>query len=591
MRLLRKKARQSGPGLWLFLLASLSSAGSEPLHVLLITSFGREFAPFDTFAANFRTELVRRSTQSVEVYEVWLPSARTESSLQEKPFADYISALFANQSMDLVVAIGGPSVRFAQNHRDDLFSETPMLLAAVDDRHVQAADLGANDVVVAVRNDPVRILEGILRILPDTTNVCVVVGNSPLEKYWRAELAREFQPFANRLTFEWFDGLSFDQIRRRCARLPPGSAILYILMAMDGEGVSFSEARALGELHETANAPIFGVHDTQLGRGIVGGPLMEIRALSRNTAQVGLRLLRGEAPAGIRVPPQIPGRPQFDWRELRRWDISEASLPAGSRVHFRQATAWERYRLPIVGGISVFVLQVALILALLLNRAKRLRAESTARSLSHRLIQAHEEERARVGRELHDDLTQRVVRMAIDVSFIDGSGGRDPAADTLRAVHDGLVRLSADIHALSYRLHPSILEDLGLNEALRTECERFSRETSIPAHVSVREMPSVAPETVLCLFRVAQESLRNVARHARASTVRVSVRTVDGGLELVVTDDGIGMTSREESEQPSLGLASMRERVKLLGGKFEIDSAFGQGTTILARVPLQQPRP
>jgi signal transduction histidine kinase len=590
MRLLRQNVRRTWSGLVLLLLVSLGVDAAEPLQVLLINSFGREFAPLDAFAGNFRTELVRRSAQPLDIYEVWLESARMEGSLQERPFADYISALFEARSLDLVVAVGGPAVRFAQKHRPNLFRAAPLLLAGVDERHLEATALGANDVVVSVRNEPVKILEDILRILPQTTNVCVVVGSSPLERFWRAELAREFQPFTNRLTFEWFDDLSFEEIRRRCGVLPPRCAIFYVLLAVDAEGVPFTEVRAFGELREVASAPMFGLHDTQLGHGIVGGSVMAIGELSRNTASIAARLLRGEEPASIRVPPQRPGRPQFDWRELRRWGIRESSLPRGSSIHFRQATAWKRYRWTIVGGASLFLLQASLILGLLLNRAKRLGAESAARTLSRKLLRAHEEERARVGRELHDDLTQRVARMAMDVSCVERSGGRERAAETLRSVHAGLVGLSADIHALSYRLHPSILEDLGFDAALKTECERFSLRESIPVHVSVQDVPPVASDTALNLFRVAQESLRNVARHARASSVRVSVHAVNGGLQLVVSDDGIGMT-RNASDHPSLGLASMRERVMLLGGEFEIDSISGEGTTIFAWVPLQQVQP
>ena len=154
-------------------------------------------------------------------------------------------------------------------------------------------------------------------------------------------------------------------------------------------------------------------------------------------------------------------------------------------------------------------------------------------------------------------------------------------------MREELVRLSEDVHALSYRLHPSLLDDLGLVDALNAECDGFSRRESIPVEFKPRDVPrDVRPETALCLFRVAQESLRNVARHAGASAVEVSLRKVDGGIEMAVRDNGAGFDSAQDRGRHSLGLASMKERVHLLGGELDIDSAPGRGTTVVAWVRL-----
>ena len=226
-------------------------------------------------------------------------------------------------------------------------------------------------------------------------------------------------------------------------------------------------------------------------------------------------------------------------------------------------------------------------IAVIEDITERKRVEAALQGLSRRLIRAHEDERARLGRELHDDVTQRLARLAIDAGRLERGGNGISATETMRSVREGLVRLSEDIHALSYRLHPAVLEDLGLAEALKAECERFSRQELVVTNVTLRELPAVVPpETALGLFRVAQEALRNVARHAQARRVEVSVRAQDGGLQLAVMDDGSGFAPAVQRERPSLGLASMRERVLLLGGELDIESAPGQGTTVLVWVPL-----
>jgi len=220
---------------------------------------------------------------------------------------------------------------------------------------------------------------------------------------------------------------------------------------------------------------------------------------------------------------------------------------------------------------------------------KRRQAEEAARELSGRLINAQEEERSRLARELHDDVTQRLALLAIDA----GRGERNlPSAaggTAMRAMRESLIRLSEDVHALAYRLHPSILEDLGLIEALKTECERFGRVASIPVDLKAQEVPDPLPHAVaLCLYRIAQEALRNVGRHARASAVQVSLRRLDGGVQLAVRDNGAGFDPAQQRDRPSLGHASMRQRVYQLNGELEVESAPGHGTTVLAWVPLKE---
>lgn len=154
-------------------------------------------------------------------------------------------------------------------------------------------------------------------------------------------------------------------------------------------------------------------------------------------------------------------------------------------------------------------------------------------------------------------------------------------------MHADLVRLSDDVHALSYRLHPSILDDLGLEEALKAECEHVSRQGSVRVDVDVQTVPNKLPQDVaLCIFRVAQEALRNVVRHAHASVATVTLMMKNGGLILEVGDNGHGFDVGELTDHPSLGHASMEERIRLVRGRLQIRSKAGQGTTISAWVPL-----
>src|SRR5436190_19144342 len=305
-------------GFLILIFTGLTAKCAEPRRILLLHSFGREFEPFNTFSENFRSQLAQKSPQPVEFFDVALGGARFESS-DEGPFVDYLIALFEGRPVDLVVPMGAPAVRFAQNNRQRLFPNTPMLLSSVDQRMLQNAILTTNDAVLAVRHDPRVVTEAILRLLPDTTNLVVAFGNSRLEKFWTEETRQAIRPLVG---VELFSELSFEQMKKRAASLPPHSVILYGQILVDANGIPQAQD-ALVSLQTVANAPIFGIHDYQLGRGIVGGPLIPVRELSRQGALAAARILGGESPATIRPPPLGPGAPTYDWRELRRWHISE----------------------------------------------------------------------------------------------------------------------------------------------------------------------------------------------------------------------------------------------------------------------------
>jgi signal transduction histidine kinase len=498
---------------------------------------------------------------------------------------DYVLAMFSAQRLDMLVTIGGPAATFALKYRHELFPQTPLLLAAVDGRNLRNVTLTKNEAVVARSNDPAAIVQTILEILPQTRNVYVVVGSSSVERFWRRELENDFRRFAGRLTFHWSDGLSLAEIVKQYSSLPADSAIFYLLMSVDGKGVSHADEAALSAIKNAANAPMFAMNTGQLGNGIVGGPLISLDTLSRNAAGVALRILQGESPGNIQSQPQLPGPPTFDWRELRRWNIPERSLPRGSTVMFREPTMWERYRWYIIAAALIGSAEALLIVALIANLMKRHRAEEMSRELGRQLMHAQETERARLARELHDDITQRLARLAIDVGLHQSENGHGTEDSTLREVRDELVHLSDDVHTLAYRLHPALLERVGLAGALKMECDRFARQKSVAISMRLDEAsPQVPQETALCLFRVAQEALTNVARHAHATTVQVSLRKSHAGVQLAVTDDGVGLDSNQNT---GLGLESMQERVRLLAGKLNVLSEPGHGTTVTAWVPLK----
>jgi signal transduction histidine kinase len=176
--------------------------------------------------------------------------------------------------------------------------------------------------------------------------------------------------------------------------------------------------------------------------------------------------------------------------------------------------------------------------------------------------------------------------LAIDLGRAESEAPGGARTEIMRTVREGIIRLSEDIHSLAYRLHPSVLEELGLAEALRTECERKGRHGGIDVALDLDPVPAaIGKDAALCLYRVAQEALNNVARHARARAATVVLRQMDGGLLLAIRDDGVGFDPGEPRGRGSLGLVSMHERLRLVNGTLDVESAPGHGTSVIAWVP------
>jgi signal transduction histidine kinase len=210
-------------------------------------------------------------------------------------------------------------------------------------------------------------------------------------------------------------------------------------------------------------------------------------------------------------------------------------------------------------------------------------------ALAARLLTAQEEERKRIARELHDDLIQKLAVLAIRTEWLEKHLPASPelTRQQLRSLSGRVAELSAEVRRMAQQLHPSILEDLGLAVALRSYIDQFSKREGVRVEFTNRELPETLPPDISsCLYRVAQESLRNAAKHAHTKEVMVTLALSNSGLSLSVKDKGVGFDPDSVIGGGGLGLVSMRERVRLLNGSFSLSSYRGTGTEVLAWIPL-----
>jgi signal transduction histidine kinase len=263
------------------------------------------------------------------------------------------------------------------------------------------------------------------------------------------------------------------------------------------------------------------------------------------------------------------------------------ALPEGSVVVFRPSTMWEDHWILILMVIAVILVQGLLIAALFRSTQRRRTMTRELHRLSGRLITAQEDERRRVARELHDDISQRLALLAIELdSTIQGVGfDNEPLSSKVNA-------LARDVHAIAHNLHPSRLDSLGLAPALGSFCEEIEQRHGVRVLFrGPEEAPGEIPaEPALAIYRVAQEALQNAIRHSGASEISMTLTVKPPSASLAVSDNGIGIAENDPGWDHGLGIIGMRERVRLVGGTFDVQTDAGVGTVINIQAPIGNSR-
>jgi PAS domain S-box-containing protein len=208
------------------------------------------------------------------------------------------------------------------------------------------------------------------------------------------------------------------------------------------------------------------------------------------------------------------------------------------------------------------------------------------RDLTARMMTAQDDERRRIARNLHDDLSQTIAHLAIDIGKL-AAQASDGGASQLRTLQRHAVEAADTVRQISHELHPSILDDLGLPAALEQYCEEFEERSGISTRFSSQNVPEYLPRDVSsCIYHIAQESLRNVARHSKSASVLVSLEAYERAVRLSVKDFGVGLRERATESRSSIGIVAMKERARLVNGNLSLQSQAGAGTEVNVEVPL-----
>jgi len=562
---------------------------ARPKNVLVFYSHEREMATYVALDRALRAAL-EPSAHTIEFYTEYLDLMRFPNERRQQTLVNYLRVKYSDRNIDLIVVVSPLGLNFLLRYGDELFPGTPIVFTSVNVRTVEKLALKPNVTGIAIKREFRDTLDLALRLQPDTQRVVIPVGTSPIEKSWAAELRTSLKPYGERLTLTFLTDLPMSDMLREVKSLPAHTIVLFSpLFFYDGAKHYFVPEEALDLISKASGAPVYGTDEIYLGHGIVGGHLYQMEQVGLPAGEVAKRILDGESPAAIPVQTLDPNQNIFDARQLERWGISQSRLPPGSIVRFQQPSVWRLYKWYILACLVLFGLQSLLVINFILHARKLKQSESRLQELSRHLITAQEEERRRIARELHDDFGQRLAILRIELDILTHqkqSQKRSVEQATLRKLLSSVDDLSADMHHLSHGLHSSQLQFLGLSAALKELCGQVSKQHRIAVELQADDAIKPVPaEIALCFYRVAQEALHNTAKHSGASEVLVTLSDHNAFLRMRITDAGKGFNPADAAG--GLGLASMRERLQMVGGQLRVKSKPGAGTELTAQAPVE----
>ena len=538
--------------------------------------------------------LERDLAEGVDYYSEFIDNARFSHAYYQTAFRDFLHLKYQGQHFDLVVAMGEIPLAFVNRYAGDLFPGASIVFFT----NRRPASRPANSTGLTADLDLRRSIALASALQPEVRQVFVVLGADIARRQLDLLAREQLKSLEPRLQFTYLSGLATSELEMRVGSLPPHSIVYYLVVDRDGANQNFHPIEYLDRVTAVSNAPVYCWVDSAMGHGVVGGSMKDQVAQMRAIGDLSLKVLHGQRAESIPVAAVDLNVNQVDWRELRRWGISEARVPVGTLVRFREPSAWDRYKFYILIALGVLLAQSVLIVGLLVQRMRRRQAEEQVRGsqtelrvsydrirdLGARLLNAQETERARIARELHDDVSQQMALLEIDLEILGRSGNGN--GESLREVLHRARDVGRSVHELSHSLHPAKLRLIGLVAGLHGLQRELSQSGAAITFTHDNVPPALSPELTLCLFRVVQEALQNALKYGKASNISVVLRGEPTELLLTISDDGVGFDVGAAWGK-GLGLISMWERVEAMGGTCQVHSKPGTGTRVEVVAPLR----
>jgi signal transduction histidine kinase len=603
----------------LFALGIASPSWGQTGRVVLLYD---ERTDFPGLAAldNRLTRTLTVGLPGVEIYREAMDLSRFQSERYPALLEEYLRAKYADKKIDVVIAAMGPALDFLLANGSRLFPGASIVFCGIDRRDFGDRRLPVNVTGVLLKREFAPTLKLALALHPGTRRVLFISGASPFDRRLTDAAKADFRANANQVAIEYLTGLPWPRLADTLATLPPRTIVLASTMFRDSAGGAFIPHEVVERIATTANAPVYAFVDQYLGRGIVGGHLYSMDAHGEEAARMALRIMGGALPSQTPIVERSASVDMFDWRQLRRWGISERRLPVGSVVRFRDTSLWARYRTVVLTTIAALLLQSVLIVAMVLERRTRQRAQAALQT-AELLAAEQRRELSHLGRvavvgelsgalahEINQPLAAILANARAAQRLLRDTG---PPTAELRAILDDIESDDRRAAAVIRRVRGLVKKDEGetqllsvnevVGEALElAHTDLLHRGVSVNTRLSPSS-PLVYADRVhlqqvlLNLIMNACDAMSDMPPDERA--LAISTEANDGLVRIAVRDRGSGIPpeSLESVFEPfvttkkhglGLGLAICRSIITAHGGDMSAANNPDRGATIVVSLPL-----
>jgi signal transduction histidine kinase len=530
----------------------------------------------------------------------YMDTKKVFGDLYSQRLFDVYELKYKNYRFDLIIVTDNNAFDFVRKYRDRLFRGTPVVFCGVND--IRESNLKGLRLFTGVNEetDFKSTIELLLKLHPKTKQIVFINEWTTTGEGVHEAFVKTIPHFEKTIKFRLLEDLKMDEILEQVQGLSPDSLVLYTSFSRDKSGRLFEYHESVSLVAQRCKVPIYTSHEFNLGYGVVGGLIVTGYDQGEAAAKMALRILEGENVEKIPVMMTSPKRHMFDYAQMRRFNITPADLPEGSIIINLPQTFYFKYKQWIHALIAFIGTLFLIISILLINIRKRKKTEQELkasheqiRALAWRLTETEETERKKLSRELHDQVGQNLTILGVNLNLLRSSIPKDTVGLIHSRINDSVVvvkQTTERIRHLMSNLRSPVLDDYGLAAAIDLYGKQCAARTGIDIVVRGGEAEMSLPAHIEnAMFRIVQESLTNVVKHAQATQVVISVSVTDERLYLSVEDNGVGYDMEELRKvdgDHGWGLVTMTERAVAVGGTCRIRSSPGLGTHVIVEVPL-----
>ena len=354
---------------------SFAASGERAKRVLMISTVSRLSPGVGVYEQNFTDKLIQLAPARIELYSEYLDIVRFPSESYQTLFHDFLHEKYADQEPDLLVLNFVGNLVVAEKFMRQLFPGVRVLLAGLTEEELPAGLFGEHVSGIVQRTDLSGTIELMLRLQPELLRIVVVSGTAEIDRITLKRAETAAREFVGRVKIDFWSGRSMAELRRDAKTLPPHTALLLTRLYRDSAGEAFIPPQAARLIADAAVAPVYVLGAASVGGGALGGSVTDAATLGKTTGEFASRILYEASSTSLPLVVRNEGIPMFDWRALKRWGIPENRLPPNSVVRFRPISIWEQYRWYIALALAIIMAQAVLIFGLVLQRARRRKAE------------------------------------------------------------------------------------------------------------------------------------------------------------------------------------------------------------------------